>query len=319
VIDIPVSVLELLAVDTAGPAVDVAGIVDVAQSAERMGYKRIWYAEHHHSQHMVAFPPTVVAARVASVTSAIRVGTGGVLAVNHAPLALAEQFEALTGFFPGRIDLGVGRGPGTFDEETIRALRQGRDPATEEEYLANLSELLRLVGDHPASAEPWLLASSPNGAAVAARLGLPMAFAHHLRPQNTPESVERYRQEFRPSVWSDAPRLMLAVQAICAETDAEVAAMARPADILRAHVLSKRIDEPLLDRAAAAAYEFTAEEKELVEGSREYVAHGTPEAVRAHLSAMAGRFGADELIVYSPIVDAKDRARSLELIIDGGN
>jgi luciferase family oxidoreductase group 1 len=317
-ITIPVSALELLAVDTASPAIDVAGIVDVAQTVERSGYQRIWYAEHHHSKHMVAFPPALVATRVAAATSSIRVGTGGVLAVNHAPLVLAEQFAALTGFFPGRIDLGVGRGPGTFDEATIRALRQGRDPATEDEYLGNLSELLRLVGEHPASAEPWLLASSPNGAAVAARLGLPMAFAHHIRPQNTPESVERYRQEFRPSEWAGAPRLMLSMQAICGETDDEVASMERPIDILRAQVLTKQTDATLMDPATAAGYEFTAEEREVVEASHATAAHGTPGAVRAKLTEMAGRFGADELIMYSPIVDAKDRARSFELIMHAG-
>jgi luciferase family oxidoreductase group 1 len=317
-IGIPVSALELLAIDTASPAMDVAGIVDVAQGVERSGYKRIWYAEHHHSKHMVAFPPAMVALRVASATSSIRVGTGGVLAVNHAPLVLAEQFAALTGFFPGRIDLGVGRGPGTFDEATVRALRQGRDPATEDEYLGNLSELLRLVAEHPASAEPWLLASSPNGAAVAARLGLPMAFAHHIRPQNTPESVERYRQEFRPSEWGDAPRLMLSVQVICAETDDEVASLERPINILRARVTATRTDAPLMDRATAAGYELTAEEREVIEASRENVVHGTPGGVQAKLTEMAGRFGADELIAYTPIVDAKERARSFELIMQKG-
>lgn len=314
-IGIPVSVLETLAVDTANPALDVAGALDVAQTAERSGYQRIWYAEHHSSPHMVAFPPAVVAARVASATANIRVGTGGVLAVNHAPLALAEQFAALTGFFPRRIDLGVGRGPGTFDEAAIRALRQGRDPATEEEYLGNMEELLRLVGQHPAPADPWLLASSPNGAAVAARLGLPMAFAHHLRPQNTPESVERYRREFRPSRWSDAPRLMLSVAAFCAEDEARAASMARPLEILRARVATGQTEVPIPDPATAASHELTPEESAAVEAYREHIARGTPDQVRARLTEMAGRFGADELILWTLVVDAKDRARSVELIM----
>jgi luciferase family oxidoreductase group 1 len=192
------SVLELLSTDTAHPSVDAAGIVDVARAVERAGYRRIWYAEHHDSMSMIPFPPAVVVARVASATSAIRVGSGGVLAVNHAPISLAEQFEALTGFFPGRIDLGIDRGPGTFVEETARALRQGRDPATEDEYAGNVAEILRLAGEHPAPAQPWLLASSPAGAAVAAKFGLPMAFAHRLRPQNTAESVERRHRAWHP-------------------------------------------------------------------------------------------------------------------------
>ncbi|NMO51720.1 MsnO8 family LLM class oxidoreductase [Actinoplanes sp. TBRC 11911] len=313
--DIPVSALELLAVDTATPALDVAGVIDVAQGLQRSGYRRVWYAEHHASAHMIAFPPAVVAARVASATTDIRVGTGGVLAVNHAPLALAEQFAALTAFFPGRIDLGVGRGPGTYDKETVRALRQGRDPATDDEYEANLAELLRLASEHPVAAEPWLLASSPNGAAVAARLGLPMAFAHHLRPQNTPESVERYRREFRPSRWSDTPRLMLSVAAFCAEDEAHAAYLARPLEFLRARIAGGQTEVPIPDPATAASYEFTPDENAAAVASREHVAQGTPDQVRARLTEMAGRFGADELIVWSMIVDAKDRARSYELIM----
>jgi luciferase family oxidoreductase group 1 len=172
------------------------------------------------------------------------------------------------------------------------------------------AEILRLVGEHSAPAEPWLLASSPNGAGMAARLGLPMAFAHHLRPQNTAESVERYRREFRPSPWSDSPRLMLSVTAFCAEDEAQAASMARPMEILLSGVLGGQPNSPILDRATAAAYEFTP-----VEAMREHVAQGTPDAVRAHLEELAGRFGADELILWTPVVDAKDRARSFELIM----
>jgi luciferase family oxidoreductase group 1 len=313
-VSIPLSALELLAHDSANPTIEATDIIDVAQSVERLGYKRVWYAEHHHSLHMVAYPPAVVATRVAAATSTIRVGSGGVLAINHAPMVLAEQFEAVAAFFPGRIDMGIGRGPGTFDQAAARAVRQGREPATEEEYQANMAEILRLVGEHPTPAEPWLLASSPAGAAVAAKLGLPMAFAHFLRPQNTPEAVDRYRAEFRPSRWSDTPRLMLAVPAICAETDAEAAALARPMDILRTR-LRTSIDHPLLDVASAAGYQFTPEEEEIVRAAGESAALGTPQVVRARLNEMATQYGADELMLATPIADPKPRIRSYELIM----
>lgn len=313
--NVPLSVLELLSVETAHPAVDVAGIIDVARSVERAGYERIWYAEHHDSQHLIPYPPAVVVTRIASATSTIRVGSGGVLAVNHAPLVLAEQFEAMAAFFPGRIDMGIGRGPGTSNEAVARAVRQGREPATEHEYRVNMAEILRRLGSHSEQAQPWLLASSPAGAAVAANLGLPMAFAHFLRPSNTAAAVERYRAEFLPSRWCEAPRLMLAVLAVCADTQADAEALARPTDVLRARSHTGEVDRPLLDIAAAADYEFTAEENEFVVASREHIALGTPQVVEAQLAQMVDMSGAEELMVHSPIVDASSRAHSYQLIM----
>lgn len=315
VFDIPLSVLEIPSFVTAHPTVDAQGIVDVAQTAERTGYRRIWYAEHHRSLAFFAFPPAVVAARVAAATSTIRVGSGGVLAVNHAPLSLAEQFTALASFFPGRVDLGIGRGPGTFDEATARALRHGAEPATEVEYQHDVAEILRLVGAQSHVPEPWMLASSPAGASLAAGLGLPMAFAYHIRPQNAAETVERYRQAFRPSEWSETPRVMLSVETVCAETPAEASALARPSEINRAGHAVEKVDQPLMDVATAAAYELTAEENDVVAALRANSAQGTPEVVRARLTELAGRFGADELILWTPVANAKDRARSLELIL----
>ncbi|NMO55390.1 MsnO8 family LLM class oxidoreductase [Actinoplanes sp. TBRC 11911] len=314
--DFPVSVLELLSTDTAHPAVDAHGFVDVAQAADRAGYHRIWYTEHHGELSFIAFPPAVVIARVASVTTSIRVGSGGVLAVNHAPLSLAEQFEALTSFFPGRIDLGIGRGPGA-PEEVARALRRRRDPATEEEYHASVAEILRLTANHQYAAQPWLLASSPAGAALAARLGLPMAFAHHLRPQNATAAVDRYRTEFRPSPWNDAPRLMLAVHAIGADSDAEAEVLAGPANVIRARLATNQPSIGVLGIDDAAKYEFSAEERQVVAAFRKHSAQGTPEVVRTRLVELAGRFGADEIMIHSPIIDPGMRVHSYELIMGG--
>jgi luciferase family oxidoreductase group 1 len=316
-IDLPLSVLEIPAFAATDPVVDAAGMVEVAQTIERLRYKRIWYAEHHKSLGFAAFPPAVSIARVAAATSAIRVGSGGVLAVNHAPLSLAEQFGALAAYFPGRIDLGVGRGPGTFDEAAARALRRGADPATEDEYRGNVAEILDLVSEQPHAVEPWMLSSSPAGAMLAAEFGLPMAFAYHIRPQNAEESVARYRQAFRPSRWAATPQVMLSVQTICAESAAEADVLARPIEIVRARHVTEKVDQPLLDVAAAQLHEFTDEEWAVVSESRTYAAVGTPEMVQARLTDLAGRFEADEIMLYTPVVEAKPRARSFELIMEG--
>jgi luciferase family oxidoreductase group 1 len=316
-IDVPLSVLEIPAFVATDPVVDVAGIVEVAQTVEGLRYKRIWYAEHHKSLGFAAFPPAVSIARVAAATSAVRVGSGGVLAVNHAPLSLAEQFGALATYFRGRIDLGIGRGPGTFDESAARALRRGADPATEDEYRGNVAEILALVSEQPNPAEPWMLASSPAGATLAAEFGLPMAFAYHIRPQNAEESVARYRQAFKPSRWSATPQVMLSVQTICAETVAEADMLALPIEVGRARHVTEKVDQPLLDVASAALHEFTDEEREEVAELRTHAAVGTPEMVQARLTELAGQFDADEIMLVTPVVDAKARARSFELIMEG--
>jgi luciferase family oxidoreductase group 1 len=314
-IGIPLSVLEIPSFVAASPAIDAAGITDVARTVERLGYQRIWYAEHHGSRAYLPFPPAVSVAHMASVTSTIRLGSGGVLAVNHAPLTVAEQFDALTSFFPERIDLGIGRGPGTFDEATARALRRGAGPATEEEYQGNVEEILRRVGGLAHPPQPWMLVSSPAGAALAAQFGLPMAFAYHIRPQNAAETLERYRQAFRPSEWSLTPRVMLSVQTICAETDTEAERLARPYEVNRAGHVTQKVDQPLLDVAAAAAYRLADEGNDAVAFLRAHAAQGTPEVVRETLTDLAGRYEVDELMLWTPIVDAADRARSFELIM----
>jgi luciferase family oxidoreductase group 1 len=187
-------------------------------------------------------------------------------------------------------------------------------PATDEEYHDSVADILRLIGEQPAPAEAWTLASSPAGARLAAEFGLPMAFAYHIRPQHAAETLEVYRKAFRPSRWTDSPRVMLSIQAICAETDSEAEALARPIEIHQAGQAINRSDQPLLDVTAAASYEFSTEENEVVGRLRENAVHGSPQAVRARLSELTDLFGADELMLWTPIVDAKDRARSFELI-----
>ncbi|MFD5733056.1 MsnO8 family LLM class oxidoreductase [Streptomyces sioyaensis] len=316
-IDVPLSALEVAMVQTGRRAVEtLRDTAAFAQGLERLGYHRVWYAEHHHSPAIGAFPPVVLIAHAAASTSAIRLGSGGVLAPNHAPLMLAEQFGTLAGLHGGRIDLGIGRGPGTFDEATARALRRG-GPTTDAEYHEDVAAILSFLVDEVALdplPEPWLLASSTAGAALAARRGLPIALAHHIRPDNTLAAVERYRADFTPSRWCERPRVLVCVEAVCAETEEEAAWRVGPMEVVKAGLLQGLSEIPFPTPAAAAAHPFTAEERRALAGFRAQQAVGTPETVVRRLAQLAGETGADELMLTTPVYDLDDRIRSYELI-----
>lgn len=305
-------------VQTGARAVDtLRDTAAFAQGLERLGYHRIWYAEHHHSPAIGAFPPVVLTAHAGALTSAIRLGSGGVLAPNHAPLTLAEQFGTLAALHPDRIDLGIGRGPGTFDEATARALRRGAAPATDTEYEGDVSAILSFLLDEVALGplpEPWLLASSTAGATLAAQLGLPVAVAHHIRPDNTQAVLDRYRAEFTPSRWCERPRVLLCVETVCADTAEEAAWRVGPMDVVKAGLLKGLSEIPFPTPADAAAHPFTAEERRALAGFRAQQAVGTPETVVARLTQLAGKTGADELMLTTPVYDLGDRLRSYELI-----
>lgn len=288
-----------------------------AQGLEQLGYHRIWYAEHHHSPAIGAFPPVVLTAHAAASTSAIRLGSGGVLAPNHAPLTLAEQFGTLAALHHGRIDLGIGRGPGTFDEATARALRRGAGPTTDAEYHDDVAAILSFLVDEVALdplPEPWLLASSTAGAALAGGLGLPIALAHHIRPDNTLAALGRYRAAFTPSRWCEQPRVLVCVETVCAETEEEAAWRVGPMDVVKAGLLKGLSEHPFPTPAEAAAHSFTEEERQALAGFRAQQAVGTPESVVQRLAQLADETGADELMLTTPVYDLRDRLRSYELI-----
>ena len=314
-IGVPLSMLDL-PLRQAGrpPAEIVRGQVDLATRLEALGYHRVWYAEHHGSLTMADFPPGVVVSHVAAMTTTIRVGSGGVLAPNHVPLSVVEQFSALEDLSPGRVDLGIGRGPGTFDETTARALRRGGPPATGDEYDADVAAILHLLAQRENAVAPWLLSSSSAGAGLAARLGLPMAFAHHILPRNTVAAVEHYRAQFQPSRWTDTPRVMVSVATICADTDVEASRLARPADIMQLTVLLEGRERPLPSNEEAAAHVFTAREEDVLAEIREHQLYGGSATVTDGLARTAARFGADELMVVTPVYAVRDRARSCELV-----
>ncbi|MBT2459899.1 LLM class flavin-dependent oxidoreductase [Streptomyces sp. ISL-86] len=317
-LDIPFSALEVAMVQTDTHALDtLRNTAAFAQGLERLGYHRVWYAEHHHSPAIGAFPPVVLIAHSAASTSVIRLGSGGVLAPNHAPLMLAEQFGTLAALHEDRIDLGVGRGPGTFDESIARALRRGAGPTTDAEYESDVASILIFLVDEVALGplpEPWLLASSTAGAALAAKLGLPVAVAHHIRPDNTGAVLERYRAEFTPSRWCERPRVLLCVETVCADTEEEAAWRVGPMDVVKAGLLKGVSDTPFPTPAQAAAHPFTQEERQAVAHFRAQQAVGTPESVVRRLGELVRETGADELMLTTPVYDLGDRLRSYELI-----
>lgn len=317
-IDVPLSALEVAIVQTGTRAVDtLRDTTAFAQGLERLGYHRIWYAEHHHSPAIGAFPPVVLIAHAAASTSSIRLGSGGVLAPNHAPITLAEQFGTLAALHEDRIDLGIGRGPGTFDEATARALRRGAGPATDGEYRGDIAATLSLLVDEVALGplpEPWLLASSTAGATLAAELGLPIAIAHHIRPDNTLAVLERYRAAFTPSRWCEQPRVLVCVETVCAETEEEAARRAGPMEVVKAGLLNGRSETPFPTPADAAAHSFTAAERRALDGFRAQQAVGAPRTVVHRLAQLADETGADELMLTTPVHDPGHRIRSYELI-----
>jgi luciferase family oxidoreductase group 1 len=322
---VPLSVLELAPV-AAGvdPAEALQYTTELARRVEELGYRRIWVAEHHNMPAIASSSPAVLIAHLAATTSTIRVGSGGVMLPNHAPLVVAEQFGTLASLHRGRIDLGVGRAPGT-DQRTALALRRTREGLSAENFPSEFADVVRMLSGDPARLaavptpaqlpEIWLLGSSGFSAQLAGELGLPFSFAHHFSAANTEPALELYRRSFRPSQWLDAPYAMVAVNAICADTDERAELLARPGWLA---FLRLRMGHPIALPSVedAAAYEFTDAELEFVAQRRVGQALGSPDTVRDQLTALVGRTGADELMLTNQVYDIKDRVHSYELIAE---
>ncbi|GAA4553901.1 LLM class flavin-dependent oxidoreductase [Pseudonocardia xishanensis] len=297
--------------------------VGLAQRAERWGYRRIWYAEHHNMRSIASSATSVLIGHVASQTSTITLGAGGVMLPNHSPLQVAEQFGTLAELFPGRIELGLGRAPGT-DQNTFRALR--RDPRASETFPQDVQELQAFLGDHSlvdgVDAYPgrgtnvplYILGSSLYGAQVAAVLGLPYAFASHFAPEALEQAVATYRQEFRPSAQLAEPRVLAGVNVIAADTAEEAAERQRRARIARVKLFLSRRGSTLTD-AEAEAILSTPSGRQIL-GMMRYTAVGTPETVQTWLEDFAGRVGIDELVVACPVIDREGWYRSFELLAE---
>jgi luciferase family oxidoreductase group 1 len=317
-IGLPVSVLDIgLVQDGTSTGQALADVIATARRADQLGFLRFWVAEHHGSPAMAGAVPSVMISRLAAETASIRIGAGGVILPNHSSVAVAEQFGTLGALNPGRIDLGMGQGPGSFNRDFIKALRQGAAPLSDEGYGNRIRELLgyleedkargvrvSLAEDYPP--EVWLLASSPSGAARAAGLGLPVSFAYHIRPANTRDSLAIYRDRFQPSQWRDRPYVMLSVSVACAETDELAAKRAQLAEEL----LVRDVGEQLL----AAGQDPAPARRRALEAIRGGSVRGGPETVARCLSELVDRFAPDELILLPSLGTVADRLRCLELV-----
>jgi luciferase family oxidoreductase group 1 len=295
---------------------------ELAQRAESFGYRRFWVAEHHNMPAIASSTPAVLIAHLAASTSTIRLGSGGVMLPNHAPLVVAEQFGTLASLHPGRIDLGIGRAPGT-DQRTALALRRTVDGLSAEDFPNELADLIGMLAGDPQrlAAVPtpeqlpqvWLLGSSGFSAQLAGLLGLPFCFAHHFSAANTEPALELYHHSFRPSQWLDEPHTMIAVNVTCADTDQRAEELARPGWISFLRLRTGR-PIPLPTVAEAAAHQFGESELMFVEERRAGQAIGSPATVDAQLTELVQRTGVDELMVTSQIYDIADRVRSYELV-----
>ena len=307
--------------ESAGSA--IARSVDLARQVEKLGYRRFWLAEHHSIEGLACSATALLIERVASATETIRVGSGGVMLPNHAPLVVAEQFGTLEALHPGRIDLGIGRAPGT-DQLTALALRRTMEGLSAEKFPEELLDLIRLfagdararvtatpgAGDMPAL---WLLGSSGYSAQLAGMLGLPFSFAHHFSAANTLPALQMYRENFRPSQWLERPYAIVAVNTICADTEEQAKWLAGPAVLSFMRLRTGHL-QPLATPEEAAAYPYTPEEREMAWSRFDQQAIGSPDTVRAQLSGLLERTQANELMLTTMVYDIADRIRSFELI-----
>jgi luciferase family oxidoreductase group 1 len=319
----PLSILDLAFVPSgATPADALRNTLDLAQHAERWGYHRFWLAEHHNMPGIASAATAVVIGYVAGGTRAIRVGAGGIMLPNHAPLVVAEQFGTLESLYPGRIDLGLGRAPGT-DQRTLRALR--RTPASADTFPNDVLELQALLGParegQTIHAVPgtgtevplWILGSSLFGARLAAELGLPYAFASHFLPGALMHALDIYRSTFKPSRQLQRPYAMAGVNVVAAETDAEARALFTSIQQQFAHLFrgtAGRLPPPIDD---IDAY-WTPAEKAQASAMLACSFVGEPATVARGLHAFVAQTRVDEVIVASAIFDHGARLRSYEML-----
>lgn len=325
----PLSVLDLARVTTGTTAADaLANTVNLARHAEVLGYRRFWVAEHHNIPSVASAATAVVISHVADATSTIRVGSGGIMLPNHAPLVIAEQFGTLDAFHPGRIDLGLGRAPGT-DQLTAHALR--RDERAAHDFSSQVAELraflsgsfpdnhpyrrIRAIPGEGADVQIWLLGSSGYSAQLAGELGLPFSFAHHFAPQNTLAALELYRSSFEPSAVRSEPCVLLGANVLVADTDERARWLASPSGLAWVQLRRGR-PQPYPSPEEAAAHPWTSEERAVAEARLSTMIVGSPGTVRADLEELLEATRADELIVTTEAYDYADRRRSYELLAE---
>jgi luciferase family oxidoreductase group 1 len=324
----PLSILELVRVtqetDARGALMNAR---DLAAHAEKWGYRRVWVAEHHNMAGIASAATSVVLAYLAEGTKTIRVGAGGIMLPNHAPYVIAEQFGTLARLFPGRIDLGLGRAPGT-DQLTLRALR--RPPEAADAFPQDVLELQAFLAPAPAGqriqAVPaagtevplYILGSSHFGAMLAAELGLPYAFASHFAPDHLITALQIYRSRFKSSEQLDRPYAIVGANIIAAETDEKARRLATTQQMSFTNIFrgARGLSQPPIDDIETY---WTPMEKAQAMRMLARSIIGSPDTVRKGMAALVEETGADELIVVSDVYEHSDRLRSIELIAKAGD
>src|SRR5437763_7107222 len=324
------SILDLSPVTTATPpAVALNNTLDLARFADTLGYTRYWLAEHHNLPTIASSAADIMIGQVAAVTRNMRVGSGGVMLPNHAPLMVMERFKVLEALFPGRIDLGLGRAPGT-DQITSLALRRRQDSSTEQDdFLDRFQEMILFESkgfppNHPFSkvaAMPtdvklppiWLLGSSGYSAELAAHVGAGFSFAYHFSDYPPEIPMLNYRNQFKPSAWRQIPYAILGVAAICAETEAEADHLAKSADL---HFARRAVGQygPLASPEEAAAHPYTPIDRQRIEHNRKRLIAGTPTQVRERITRLAQSTEADEVMITTMVFEHAARKHSYQLL-----
>jgi len=323
---VPLSVLDLSPIIAGGDAgQSLRNSLDLARHVEKLGYQRIWFAEHHNMPGVASAATAVVIAHVAAGTSTIRVGAGGIMLPNHAPLVIAEQFGTLAALHPGRIDLAVGRAPGS-DQPTARALRRNLNAGVDD-YPQDVIELINYFGpDAPGQAiraipgtglqvPVWILGSSTYGAQLAAALGLPYAFASHFAPGDLMQAIEIYRASFRPTGFLEKPHVMAGLNVFAADTDAEAKCLFTS---LQQAFINLRTGRPAPLPPPVDDFESKLEPqaRAILRHALTCAVVGSSKTVKEGLQAFVDRTGVDEIIVTAQIFDHAARLRSFEITAD---
>jgi luciferase family oxidoreductase group 1 len=329
--DFRLSVLDLSPVSSgSNGAQALHNTLELARLTDRLGYARYWLAEHHNLPSVASSAPEVMIGHVASETSRIRVGAGGIMLPNHAPLRVVETFRVLESLHPGRVDLGIGRAPGT-DPVTATVLRRSRDGESADDFPQQFSELLAFSGDgfpegHPLRsviAMPsdvglppiWLLGSSGYSARAAGEMGLGYAFASHFSPTDPAPAMHAYRESFEPSEDFERPSGILAVSVICAETNEDAEELASSMQLAWVRMRSGT-PSPLPSPREAMDYSYDPAERRLADIYRSMQVIGDPRTVRARIEELAQHTVADEVMVTTNVYDHDERLRSYELLAD---
>jgi luciferase family oxidoreductase group 1 len=328
---VPLSVLDLSPVATGSSgAAALRNSLDLARLADRLGYTRYWVAEHHNLPSIASSAPDIMIGQIAAATQRMRVGSGGVMLPNHAPLMVAERFKVLEALFPGRIDLGLGRAPGT-DPVTSYALRRRQDAGDDDDFLQRFQELILFESSafpegHPfraVRAMPqdvplppiWLLGSSGYSAQLAGMVGAGFSFAHHFADHDAVSAMLSYREAFKPSAARPTPYAILACAAVCADSDTQAQRLASTIDL---NFVRRRRGEylPLASPAEAEAFPYSAAERALIARNRDRLFVGDKATVVSRLKPMIAATKADEVMVTTMIHDHGARRHSYELLAD---